>query len=87
MAGRVGNRGKRGQTAGRGWGRMGTEGIPVGPGEVRGNDLTRAAWGSRLDPMDLVWRRERHNFERNDGLRKKLPMADLSMKLSFSLLM
>lgn len=37
------------------------EGIPVGAEEVRGKDLTRAAWGNQLDPMDLVWRREDDN--------------------------
>lgn len=38
------------------WGRMGTEGIPVGRGVARGNDQPRAAWGSQLDPTDLACR-------------------------------
>lgn len=45
------------QTGSWGYGRMVTEGNPVGAGEVQGNDLTKAAWGSQLDPMDRVWRR------------------------------
>lgn len=57
MAGQVDTRGKTVQTAGCGYGRMESGSKPVGPGEVRGNDLTRAAWGTQLDPMDLAWRR------------------------------
>lgn len=63
--GRVGIQSKTVQTGGWGSGRTGTEGTPVGAGEVQGNDLTRAAWGSQLDPLDLAWRTERHNFKRN----------------------
>lgn len=65
MAGQVGSQSKRVQTGSWGYGRMGTEGNPVGPGGVQGNDLSRAAWGTQLDPTDLVWRR--HNFGTNDG--------------------
>lgn len=58
MAGWGYNWSKMEQAGGLGWGRMGHEGIPVGPEGVRCKDLTRAAWGNQLDPTDLVWRRE-----------------------------
>lgn len=57
----VGIQSKTVQTGSWGSGRTGIEGTPVGAGEVRGNDLTRAAWGSQPDPLDLVWRTERQN--------------------------
>lgn len=41
-----------------GYGRMVTEGMLVGPGGLRGNDWTRAAWGDQQVPTDLVWSRE-----------------------------
>lgn len=56
MAGLVGSRSKGGQNGSRGFGMMGTGSNPAGAGEVRGNDLTRAAWGSQLDPTDPVWK-------------------------------
>lgn len=64
MADQAGSRSKRGQNGRWGFGMMETEGNPVGAGEVRGNGLTRTAWGSQLDPMDLVWKG--HSFETND---------------------
>lgn len=36
------------------WGRTGPEGIPAGPGVVRGNDPPTAAWDNLLGPEDLV---------------------------------
>lgn len=54
MAGQVGSQGKTEQTGSWGQGRTWTESTPVGPGEVRGNDQTRAAWGIQLDPLDPV---------------------------------
>lgn len=49
----------------------------MGPEEVRGNDQTRAAWGTQLDPTDLSWRREQHNFETNNSTRKNIKLIKL----------
>lgn len=77
-AGQVGSRSKGGQNGSRGFGMMGTESNPVGVGEVRGNDLTKAASGSQPDPMDLVWKR--YSFDTNDHENQSTHSFDQSTK-------
>lgn len=55
MADWEGSWGKTAQTGGRRLGRLPAGGNPVG---LLGNDLTRAAWDSQLDPTDHACRKE-----------------------------
>lgn len=77
-AGQVGSQSKGGQNGSRGFGMMGTESNPVGAGEVRGNDLTRAAWGIQPDPTDLVWKQ--YSFDTNDDKNQSTHSFDQSTK-------